>query len=934
LPTFTLIQKDPVPPGTIFETAPISAPSAGTQLVSTKQWNNLIDILEGTVSEKVDRDALELGAANQLMIMNAGATAWAFGTVADANISSHTSTKITITAKGQLNSNIVYIDQANTFGDFDQTFKDNRILIESPDGLTPVTIINAQQTLARNLTIPILTGNRSFVVTGEANQIGDAEISTHTTTKISTTSKSLLNSAIVYNDQANIFGDFDQTFKDDRIRIENPAGTFEYQITAGAIGADRILNLPVITGTDTVAVLLLAQTLENKTLGTGTVFSVIPTINDGITFTFNPNATVTGVNVGAHTANPSTPLDGDVVYNSTSALFQFREAGTWKSLAGGAGDNLGNHTATQDLLMATFDIQNVLSIQDSSANEQIIFASVASAVNEITITNAATGNPAIIAASGEANASILLKGKGTGTILIADQTTDTKRVTFDIAGATASTKTTLDFNQTVDRVITFPNAAGTVIITGLANQVTDTEIAAHTSTKITITAKGQLNSNIVYTDQANIMGDFDFTLKDNRLRLENPAGTFEVGFLTSAEVADRILTIPLLGADRTIVVTGLANQIGDAEISAHTSTKITITAKGQLNSSIVYTDQANVMGDFDQTFKDDRLRIENPAGTFEVQFLTSAEAADRILTIPLLGGNRSIIVTGVANQITDTEVSSHTSTKITITAKGQLNSAIVYNDQTNAFGDFEQSFKDNQLKIFNPADTFKYVITGGAIAAERIANLPVLLGTDTFAFAGFANAWGTVNQNIAATGKWQEGGVSISPIGLHDVFVRADGMYPRTTAGCAAIAKLEFATSLANVQVLDFDQTTQEFAQFTTNLPRNWNNGTITVTVYWTATAGTGAVVWGISGGAYSNDDALTVALGTAQTVTDTLIATSDLHISPRSSAITLAGTPADADFLVIQISRDPVDAGDTLTGDARLIGVSIEFTLDAAVAS
>jgi len=85
----------------------------------------------------------------------------------------------------------------------------------------------------------------------------------------------------------------------------------------------------------------------------------------------------------------------------------------------------------------------------------------------------------------------------------------------------------------------------------------------------------------------------------------------------------------------------------------------------------------------------------------------------------------------------------------------------------------------------------------------------------------------------------------------------------------------------------------------------------------------------GISGGAYSNDDALTVAFGSAQTSDDTLIATSDLHISPETSAITLAGSPADGDFLAFQISRNV--ASDTLSADAKLLGVSLRITVDAA---
>lgn len=172
--------------------------------------------------------------------------------------------------------------------------------------------------------------------------------------------------------------------------------------------------------------------------------------------------------------------------------------------------------------------------------------------------------------------------------------------------------------------------------------------------------------------------------------------------------------------------------------------------------------------------------------------------------------------------------------------------------------------------------------------------------------------------------------ITISMSGVQDLFISAAAMWPRTTNPCADLAKTEIATSLFNIQSLDFDQTTQEFAQFQIVLPRKWNNGTVTAVFYWTAASGSGDVQWGISGGAYSNDDALTVAFGTAQTVDDTLIATNDLHITSATSAITLAGTPADADFLSFQISRNP--ASDTLSADAKLLGVSIRVTTDAAI--
>ena len=44
------------------------------------------------------------------------------------------------------------------------------------------------------------------------------------------------------------------------LRVRNPADTFDYDIVSAAITADRQLNLPLITGTDTLATLGLAQT--------------------------------------------------------------------------------------------------------------------------------------------------------------------------------------------------------------------------------------------------------------------------------------------------------------------------------------------------------------------------------------------------------------------------------------------------------------------------------------------------------------------------------------------------------------------------------------------------------------------------------------------------------------------------------------------------
>ncbi len=170
-------------------------------------------------------------------------------------------------------------------------------------------------------------------------------------------------------------------------------------------------------------------------------------------------------------------------------------------------------------------------------------------------------------------------------------------------------------------------------------------------------------------------------------------------------------------------------------------------------------------------------------------------------------------------------------------------------------------------------------------------------------------------------------------VGLQDLFIPASAMWPTNTNGCLQ-KKREVATSLINIQYLEFSATVEKYCNFQISMPRNWNNGTITAVFYWTAQSSSGDVIWGLQGGAYSNDDPLTTALGTAQEVTDTLTATNDLCISAATSAITIAGTPADSDLIFLQAYRKAAAGGDTLGAVAELLGIRITITTDAGVAS
>jgi hypothetical protein len=49
------------------------------------------------------------------------------------------------------------------------------------------------------------------------------------------------------------------------------------------------------------------------------------------------------------------------------------------------------------------------------------------------------------------------------------------------------------------------------------------------------------------------------------------------------------------------------------------------------------------------------------------------------------------------------------------------------------------------------------------------------------------------------------------------------------------------------------------------------------------------------------------------------------------TAAITIGGTPAEADWVVFQVYRNAASGSDTLAVDARLHGVALIYTTDTA---
>ena len=189
------------------------------------------------------------------------------------------------------------------------------------------------------------------------------------------------------------------------------------------------------------------------------------------------------------------------------------------------------------------------------------------------------------------------------------------------------------------------------------------------------------------------------------------------------------------------------------------------------------------------------------------------------------------------------------------------------------------------------------------------------------------------NINIAPNGNGvvQAGGAAVKVAGKETIWVPAVAMYPNTTNGCAALAQVELSNG-PEIKTLDFDKDSDENAQFAVAFPKSWNEGTITFQAFFTAdSTNTGTVSWALAGVSCADNDTINVAFGTA--VAPTAKAHSgtanDLDVTAESGAVTIAGSPSTDEEVYFQITRDVSE--DSLTADAKLLGIKIFFTTDAA---
>ncbi len=306
------------------------------------------------------------------------------------------------------------------------------------------------------------------------------------------------------------------------------------------------------------------------------------------------------------------------------------------------------------------------------------------------------------------------------------------------------------------------------------------------------------------------------------------------------------------------------------------------------------------------------------SGAYTVQFKYASGSGDTFTFSATDKGDQAVFATGNDGTNPDIYTLGFGDGDVTLTGTQTLTNKTLTSP---AIGTKISDTNGNELLNLTATSSAVNELT---LANAATGNGPILSAT------GETNV--DINLNPKGTGVLKSATAAVKIAGKETIWVPASAMYP-TTTNPAEANQVETTAGRPDMKVMDFADAADDFAQFSVAFPKSWNEGTVTYQCFWTpSTTNTGDCIFGLQGVSCGDNDTIDVAFGTAVNVTDAGIGTvEDQQVTAESSAVTIAGSPAVDQQTYFQIFRDADAGGDTYTGVARLLGIKIFFTTDAA---
>lgn len=258
--------------------------------------------------------------------------------------------------------------------------------------------------------------------------------------------------------------------------------------------------------------------------------------------------TGTGVAVFATTPTLVTPVLGAAT-------------GTSLALGGGTALTTTNQTGTGNLVLASSPTLTspriTTSINDTNGNEVIVTPATASAVNEVTITNATTGGSPTIAASGsDATANLNLRGKGLAkTVTIGAGATTIFPYDYVVSGCIWS-------GDSYGGTLAASMTSGVVVINGSPITVATVTARAFTTnvdTYIDVLDAGDGTGTVVYTTAATNAASAALAANSIRIGIIQAAATITAATKVNQGQEDRVF--PIVSSVPYAVTDSLGNLI-------------------------------------------------------------------------------------------------------------------------------------------------------------------------------------------------------------------------------------------------------------------------------------------------------------------------------------------------------------------------------------
>ena len=684
-------------------------------------------------------------------------------------------------------------------------------------------------------------------------------------------------------------------------------------------------NGDVVVGGD------LTVTGDDITMGTNTAGNLL--VADGTNFN---SVTVGSLSEISTVANDDVFLAVDT--SDSNALKKITRSAIVSGLASsGAISNVVEDTSPQ--LGANLDtnshnilIDDAHFIADENGNEQIIFQTTTSAVNQFDITNAATGNPPLLSATGgDTNIDLDLSAKGTGHVTVRGGTNsgaiqfnceDNSHGQIVIAQPhSASVTNTLTLpagsSSTLVSLVSTDTLTNKTLTSPVLNTATvGTSIVPSSADGATLGTASVEFSDLFLADGGTVQfgNDQDVTLThvaDTGLLLNS---TMQLQFNDASQFinAPSATVLDINATDEIELNATLVDVNANLDVSGTytggglmtTGGNIVIPDAGNIGSASD-TDAIAIGADGDVTLTQD-LELQHDAATLSF-------GADNDVVLTHVADTGLLLNSTMAIQFNDASqfINAPSATVLDINATDEIELNATLAD-VNANLDVSGTYTGGGL-----------MTTGGNIVIPDTGNIGSASDTDALAIA----ANGVVNFTQQPT----VASAAVKVAGKETIWIPAAAMYPETTNGCSDLTQVELANG-PELKCLDFATGSDEFAQFTVAFPKSWDRGDVQFKAYFTVTGThTGTTAWGLAGGSFSDNGDLNTAFGTAEVATAKAHSgtSNDLNITAESGDMTIAGSPADEDLCFFQVFRDV--SADDQSGDSRLLGIKLYFTTDAA---